>query len=242
MRRRIAFDECDSAEEVCGWLNKIRADQDLIEAKTIQNAQAIEALKPKEETKIEPKPKSKKKGKKKMKSKGSVLTRTLAILMLVVAIAGLCYAAYVPTDITSEIADNPDMLSVYLRDVLGTMQSNSYLFTPTLPANAPPLAEGRVWYDTNANALMLSVDGLAWTTITAGGGNSLDAAYNLGHGITVDGTAITLTVPDAANNSALSIVHQENTNFDGSDQRSVTIAHAPPRATFTATTGILKRP
>ncbi len=199
---RVTFDQVDSTEEICGLFNKVFENQAQMEAKIVQNAQEIEALKPK------------KKGKSKMKSKGSASMRVIAILMLIVALAGLGYAAYVPTDITYEIASNPEMLAQYLRDVTGTMISDSYLFTPTLPADAPPFADGRVWYDNTANTLMISLDGTSWTAIAVGVGNSLDAAYNIGHGITVDGTAVTLTVPDGENNSALSIIHQENTNYN----------------------------
>ena len=53
--------------------------------------------------------------------------------MLKVALAGLGYAAYVPTDITSEICANHDLISQYLRDVTGTMISDSYIFTVTVP-------------------------------------------------------------------------------------------------------------
>lgn len=51
MRRRIGESECNQPDEVCGWLNKIREDQDQIETKTIQNAQEIEALKTKKKGK-----------------------------------------------------------------------------------------------------------------------------------------------------------------------------------------------
>ena len=103
--RIISFDECNDAGEVCGLFNKVFANQAQMESKIVQNAQAIEALKPK------------KKGKSKMKPKGSASMRVIAILMLIVALTGLCYAAYVPGDINYDIASNPETLAIYLRDV-----------------------------------------------------------------------------------------------------------------------------
>jgi len=215
--RNVTFDQCDSTEEICGLFNKVFANQEQMEGKILQLSKRVEALEPIVVPKVEDVIMAKPKKKGRTMKKGFALTRVLAVLMLVAAIAGLCYtsavyAAYIPTDITFEIADNPELLATYLRDVTGTMISDSYLFTPTLPANAPPLAEGRVWYDTTANALMLSVDGLAWTTIAAAGGNSLDAAYNLSEAITVDATAVTLTVPLAAANPALILVSNDTTS------------------------------
>jgi len=69
---RVTFDQCDSTEEICGLFNKVFANQEQMEAKIIQNAQEIEALKPKKKVKK----KVKKKGSA-MKSKGFALTRVL---------------------------------------------------------------------------------------------------------------------------------------------------------------------
>ena len=220
---RVTFDQCDSTEEIVGLFNKVFANQEQMEAKIIQNAQEIEALKSKEKPKKEQKKlpaptqkvkvkKAEKKGKNKMKSKGSASMRVIAILMLIAALVGLGYAAYVPTDITYEIASNPELLATYLRDVTGTMISDSFLFNPRLGTNPPPLAEGRVWYDTTANSLQLSTNGTSWTAVSSAAGNSLDNAYDLGNGITVDGTAVTLTVGATDNNSALVITHGETAN------------------------------
>ncbi|KKK84833.1 hypothetical protein LCGC14_2779360, partial [marine sediment metagenome] len=193
----------------CGLFNKVFANQEQLEAKIVQNAQAIEALKNPVNTEDIPK----KKGKSKMKSKGSASMRVIAILMLIFAIAGLSYATYVPTDITSEICANHDMLAVYLRDVTGTMISDSYLFTPTLAADAPPLADGRVWYNNTTNILQISLDGTTWTNIALAGGNSLDAAYDVAEEITVDSaTPVTFTVPDGGNNPGLLITSNDTTN------------------------------
>ncbi len=162
---QVTFDQCDSTEEIVGLFNKIFANQSQMEAKIVQNAQEIEALKPK------------KKGKSKMKSNGSASMRVIAILMLIVAVAGLSYAAYVPTDITSEICANHDTLSVYLRDVLGNMASDAYLFNPR--ALPPPDVEGRVYYDSDDNALLL-YNGTSWQTIDAAGAQNLNSGYDFG--------------------------------------------------------------
>lgn len=228
--RTITEDQCNSTEEVCGLFRGIFTNMEQIEAKIIQLSTKQES------TDIEVKrvdvdlskvisaftDKAKKKGKK-MKSKGFALTRVLAILMLVTAIADLCYAAYVPSDITYEIADNPEMLTTYLRDVTGTMISDSYLFTPTLAADAPPLADGRVWYNNTTNILQISLDGTSWTNIALAGGNSLDAAYDVSEEITVDsGTAVTFTSPDNSGNQCLLLTQSDVTN----DGDALSIANA----------------
>ena len=234
---KVTFDDCNSTEEICGLFNKVFANQGQMEAKIVQNAQKIEALKPKEEPKTEPKtepkpkpkakpkpkPKPKPKGKNKMKSKGSASMRVIAILMLIAAVAGLGYAAYVPNDINYEIASNPELLSTYLRDVTGTMISDSYLFTPRLGTNPPQLADGRVWYNNTANRLQISLDGTTWTSIDVAGGNSLDAAYDLSEEITVDsGTAVTFTSPDNSGNQCLLLTQSDVTN----DGDALSIANA----------------
>ena len=177
--RNITFDECNDAAEVCGLFNKVFANQEQLETKIVQNAQEIGALKPK------------KKGKSKMKSKGSASMRIVAILMLIVAIGSLCYAAYVPTDITYEIAANPESLSIYLRDVTNNMRSDSYVFTPR--SAAPQSIEGRVYYDSDDFALLL-YNGTSWQTIDAAGGMTLNSAYDFGGA----GLGRTITATDGA--------------------------------------------
>ncbi|GAF85544.1 unnamed protein product, partial [marine sediment metagenome] len=210
--RRIGFDECDTTEEIVGHFNKIFENQAQMEGKIVQNAQAIEALKPKKKEakkeiplpalKVEVKPKSKKKGKSKMKSKGFALTRVLAALMLLMAITGLCYA-YVPSDINYEIASNPEMLSVYLRDVTSNMASDSYLFTPR--AIAPRAIEGRIYYDSGSDSWKGYIDPGGWTTLAVAAGTSLDAAYTLGATITADNGAVIINNTDTDANPTLTV-------------------------------------
>ena len=185
--RRISFDECNDTGEVCGLFNTVFANQAQMEAKIIQNAQEIEALKfkNKEETKQLPPPvqkvkvvrKTKKKGKSKMKSNGSASMRVIAILMLIFAVAGLSYAAYVPSDITYEIASNPETLTTYLRDVTSNMASDSYLFNPRTPA--PLAVTGRVYYESTTDT-WIGYNGTAWQTFDVAGGVGLNGAYDFG--------------------------------------------------------------
>ncbi len=202
--RRIGESECNQPDEVCKWLNKIFENINQMEAKIVQNAQEIEALK--------------KKGKKKMKSKGSASMRVIAILMLIVAIAGLCYAAYVPTDINYDIASNPESLSIYLRDCFANISSNSYLFTPT--ATAPTASQGLVYFNSNTNLLQVSLDGTSFVPIDTAGGVTLDGAYDSGSaggGRTVNVTdgAVQLTNTENDTASILGVTYSGNTTGDG---------------------------
>ena len=109
--RNVTFDDCNSTEEVCGLFNKVFANQEQMEGKILQLSKRVEALEPIVVPKVEdviklsppkpklPKAKPKKKGRT-MKKKGFALTRVIAVLMLVAAITGLCYAVYVPVSYT----------------------------------------------------------------------------------------------------------------------------------------------
>lgn len=241
---RVTFDQCDSTEEVVGLFNKVFDNQQQMEAKIVQNAQAIEALKPKEKpkekTKSEPKvkpkakpkvkPEPKKKGKSKMKPQGSASMRIVAILMLITALAGLGYTAYVPTDITSEIAANHDTLSIYLRDVLGNMASDAYLFNPR--ATAPQSVEGRMYYDSGTNS-WIGYNGTSWQTFDVAGGVGLNGAYDfggagLGRTIAVTDSSVVMAATDVADNIALLITQADT---DGNTQ-AMRITHAGAGATY----------
>jgi len=86
---------------------------------------------------------------------------------------------------------------------------DSLVFTPgSEPSTA---SEGEVYYDATGDVLKFR-NASAWVTLASSGASTLDEAYDAGSGITVDGSAITLTVTDAANNSALLIDNNEATN------------------------------
>lgn len=196
---RVTFDQCDSTEEIVGLFNKVFDNQEQMEAKIVQNAQEIEALKPK------------KKGKSKMKSKGSASMRIVAILVLIVALAGLGYAAYVPGDINYDIASNPESLVVYLRDVTNNMRSNTYVFTPRA---TPPLqpVEGMVYYNNVTDNWVGYVTETGWQNFDVAGGLNLNDAYDFGGGglgrtINVNDNPVLLTNSDTDNTDILHIYH-----------------------------------
>lgn len=203
--RNIGFDECDSFDEVCGWLNKIFAKNEQLEKRVDE----LEALK----------------AKKKAKKKGSISIRTLmALVLLVLAFAGLCYAAYVPTDINYDIASNPETLSVFLRDVLGTMASDSYLFNPR--SAAPQATEGRVYYDSDTNA-WTGYNGTSWQNFDVAGGVNLNGAYDfggagLGKTITATDGAVTIQNTEADSTSLLSLSY--TTGAQTGDAITITIS------------------
>ena len=85
----------------------------------------------------------------------------------------------------------------------GTNASTSFYFDPQ--TSAPSADEGRVYYNDVAKNLKLRTDS-AWVDIDVSGASSMDSAYNVGSGITVDAGAVTLTSTDAANNVVLAIV------------------------------------
>lgn len=187
MLKHVTFSEVDTTEEIAKEFNKLIDNMNLMENKICQMA----------------KTKSEKKADK--KAKGSVMTKLLCVLVALTLCVSMALG-YVANDINYDIASNPQMLVQYLRDTVG---AGNYLFTPT--DTVPDADEGRLYYNATADALELYT-GSAWVTIEASSGNSLDSAYNLGHGITVDGTAITLTVGASVDNSALAIVHGETSN------------------------------
>lgn len=220
--RNIPFDECDSFDEVCAWFNKVFARIEEFDKRIGE----LEALKPREpaEPKDKPdEPKSKKKTPKKAKpkakpkpkakKKGSIKTRLLVSLVVLV-IATFCYGAYVTTDINYEIASNAEMLSQYLRDSFSNITSETYLFTPGSQPSTADTVQGKVYFDSSASLLYISLDGTNWTSIDTGAvsGYSLDASYNEGYAIDVDGTAVTLTVSDDDNNGNLILTNNDATN------------------------------
>lgn len=90
----------------------------------------------------------------------------------------------------------------------GSTGNQSFYFTP---GTAPTATEGRVYYDSAADKLKFR-NASAWITIEAASGNALDDAYDAGAGITVDGTAVTLTTGTGDNNVVLAIVQNETDN------------------------------
>ena len=128
----------------------------------------------------------------------------------------MTFGAYTTTDITSEIASNADMLSLYLRDVFANQTAFTYTFTPG--GTPAAVSEGMMYYDSAANALKVSTDGSTFTTLEAGGaGTTLDGAYDFGGAgagakIVADTVTVEIEVTDNSNNTALLLDNNEATN------------------------------
>ena len=145
--------------------------------------------------------------------------KRFALMLIVLLWSGSAFAAYTPSDITYDAVSNPTTLSAMLRDLFANYQGTSVLFDPQ--TTAPTVSEGKLYYNDTSNALYLYT-GSGWELVDTEGGTSLDAAYNLGSAITVDGSAITLTTGAAVNNSVLSLVGGETSN----NNDTFTITHA----------------
>jgi hypothetical protein len=152
------------------------------------------------------------------------------LLLSAVTLAGLTYnAEYYRKHIQSALSGSTTADPFYLAfaeietSLEGTSGIDAVYLTPgTAPATP---AEGQVYYDATGDVLKFR-NASTWVTLASSGSATLDEAYDAGNGITVDGSAVTLTVTDAANNSALSIVHQEATN----DNDAFTIANSADAA------------
>lgn len=232
--KRIGFDECDSTEEVCGFFNKVFENMEQMETKIIQLDKQVETLKSQMKSKftkswITKLLNPKKKGSK-MKN-GFATKQVVAILMVLAAIVSVCFAAYVPGDITSEIAANSDMLSVYLRDVTNNMRSFSYVFTPRAAAPTPA-AEGMVYYNDGTNK-WVGYNGAAWLDFDVAGGVTLNGAYDsggagLGRTIDVTDSTVLFAATNAADNVAFTVTQADN---NGNTQ-AMQITHAGAGATY----------
>lgn len=210
MARIIGFNECNTPDEIAKLFTEVIANQELIDTKVCQLEKESQITKAKLNGLLNPDLPAKKK-------KGSVLMKTLIGLVVFVVLSFICFGEYVPTDITSEIASNSDMLSQYLRDSFSNISSNSYLFTPT--TTTPSAVEGKVYYNDSTNNLLL-YNGTSWQTVDVAGGVSLDGGYDFGSAgggrtiLATDGAVqITNTENDTA--SLLGLTYSGNTTGDG---------------------------
>ena len=202
-RRVISTAECDTFDEVRNLMQERIDNEVLMEAKIEQLASTVEAL---------PKPKSKPKSKSKPKEKGFIAVKVMLAIALVFVLlfVGSTQAAYTATDINSEIASNPDLLAQYLRDAIA---AGTYTFSPIAAPAGNDIIEGKVYYDSSANTFYGSKDGSTWTEFATGGATSLDAAYNVGYAIDVDGTGVTLD-NDVGDGTILLILTQDDITND----------------------------
>ncbi len=187
-----AFDEVDRPEEVAKALTDLRQEM----------VNEVEALRTELAGCVRQKPKKPK--------KGFAMKKLLSVIVVfVIAFCSLANAQFVKTDINYDIASNPESLSQWLRDVVA---SGTFEYTPIAAPTGNDIIEGKVYYDSSSNALFVSTDGATWTQLDTAGGTSLDASYNLGNTIDVDGSAVTMTVSDTDNNAALLVVQNDSTN------------------------------
>jgi type II secretory pathway pseudopilin PulG len=197
-------DELDSFDEVREAINQLRNDA-VNDFEAI--AEELAHLARKKNTK---------------KKKGFAMKRILVAMSIVSLLLFAVVAngqPYVRTDITAEIAGNPEMLAEYLRTVVNS--GNTYTFNPiSAPSGTNNIDEGMIYYDITANAFYGSLDGSTWTQFDTGTAVSLDGAYNVGSAIDVDTSAVTMTTSDTDNNVVLAIVQNEATN----DNAALTIA------------------
>lgn len=137
----------------------------------------------------------------------------LFLIMIIVSISS-AEMTYGPTYFKNHIqymGGNTDANPIYLfmDEVQDSIGSGYVYLTPGTEPD--PNAEGYLYYDDAANTIKL-YNGSAWVSFNTEVGNSLDLAYDAGYAITVDGTAVTLTVPDNANNAALIVNANDATN------------------------------
>ena len=131
-RRTYSFEELDSTDEIVDSINNMYLDF----------ANAVEAI----QTEIERI--NDKISKKNGKKKGFVMKDTLIGVAVLAIIGGLLFAVaqagYVQSDISYEIASNPELLEQYLRDTIGTV--DVFRLTPTSEPTTQ-LLEGQIYYD-----------------------------------------------------------------------------------------------
>lgn len=103
-----------------------------------------------------------------------------------------------------------DPIYLFLNEIEGTLSGTEGYTTILLTPGSEPSAttEGLLYYDSAADTLKYR-NASAWVTLDTAGGVTLDGAYDLGTGITVDNGAVTLTGTEAADNPVLSVVQQD---------------------------------
>lgn len=138
------------------------------------------------------------------------------LLLSAVALAGLTYnAEYYRKNIQSALGGSTTADPIYLAlneietSLEGTSGIDAVYLTPgSVPSTA---AEGQLYYDATGDVLKYR-NASEWVTLAQSGSATLDEAYDAGNGITVDGSAVTLTVTNTSNNSALDVVQNDTTN------------------------------
>ncbi len=94
-----------------------------------------------------------------------------------------------------------------VEDRMDGTTGNEFVFF--LPTTAPSATTGNLYFDLSLDALVVRTSS-GFETLEAGGDfASLDEAYNGGAAITVDNGAVTLTAPNANDNTAFAIVQAD---------------------------------
>jgi len=205
---RVRSNEIDTNDEITKVFNRLIDNEAIIEAKVCQLDAKVNQI----ETKV-------RNMKKPQKKEGFALIKSLLIIPVILLLATSIFG-YEAGDINYDIAANPEMLYRYLEDAVG---AGTFVFTPMAAPTGNDIIEGKMYYDETANAMYYSNDGSTWTAFDAGSAVSLDGAYNVGSSITVDSSAVTLTVADTAI-SALAIVSANAT--DDTDAVTITTTTA----------------
>ncbi len=192
----LRFSDVDSTDEVCKVFNQVIDNLNQVQRKVCQMAE--------QQKKTDAYNKKVDKFNKSIGTEGFVSTKLLMFIVLFVSLfVGVTHGAFRTTDINYDIASNPETLVRYLRDSFANLNGTSVVFTPT--DTVPPATEGTVYCNDTANNLKLRTDS-AWVDIDVSGASSLDAAYGIGAGITVDAGAVTLTAGSSDDNVVLALV------------------------------------
>ena len=96
----------------------------------------------------------------------------------------------------------------------GTTGFEYLYYIPTATSSAPTATEGVMFYDLTTGTVKYrnASEWISLTGLAAGTVGTLDQSYNAGYAIDVDETAVTMTVSDGDNNTALAINQDEATN------------------------------
>ena len=149
------------------------------------------------------------------------MKRLCLVLIFIAFFALPCLAAFTTSIDNKHTWDNAyrwtgkpkDLLldwAVEVEDRMDGTTGNNFLYL-TPDAVADQTSEGTIYYDSDTDNLYYR-NASSWVTIAASTSSTLAEAYAAGSGITVDTSAITLTVSDTANNAALIINANDATN------------------------------
>ena len=158
------------------------------------------------------------------------MKRLLLILLFIVFVAQPCLSAIDPSIDTKKTWKNAYRFTgkskdkyldwcVAIEDAIDGTTGVAFMYF--IPGTEPADTKGFMYYDLSSNTIKVRT-GSGYVALATASGNSLDLAYDAGHAITVDGTAVTLTTGAADDNIVLVIAQNETSN----NNDAVTIANA----------------